>query len=253
MCGLTRNTKHQMEKHMKEHNEEIDDGDFTCDECSYQNNSRDQLAKHIKEAYKRNNSSDITVAVVICRRCGNESKDKNELIKHILDTHPTYKPCIKFRSNTCKALACRFNHIKLQENEEICYKCGKQFTSKTDIINHIKEKHSNEVCHKFISNQCDRSSEECIFSHITTPNMFHNTENLSRPQNEDFQQAPPLHSPALGRPNMSEHIQMKQQANSSQAIQAFQKNIIQMIPQIIAQVVAALAVNINQQNMMEPR
>ena len=45
---------------------------------------------------------------------------------------------------------------------------------------------------------------------------------------------------------MSEHIQIKQQANGSQAVQAFQANIIQMIPQIIAQVVAALTLNINQ-------
>ena len=52
---------------------------------------------------------------------------------------------------------------------------------------------------------------------------------------------------------MSEHIQMKQQANSSQAIQAFQKNISQMISQIKANVVVSLEVNINQQNMVEPQ
>ena len=242
-----------MEKHIKEHEEEVDDGDFTCDMCSYQNNSRDQLAKHIRDAHEKNNSNQNTDAVLKCKQCGNQSKDKNELIKHLRDAHKTYKPCIKFKSNNCKALECRFRHIRLQENEEICYKCGKTFTSKTEIISHIKEKHSNEVCHKFLSNQCDRSSEDCIFSHRATQNMSLNPENPIQPQTEDFHQAPPLQSPALGRPNMSEHIQIKQQANGSQTIQAFQASLIQMIPQIIAQVVTALTLNINQQNMVEPQ
>ena len=36
ICGKTRNTKNKMEKHMSDHEEDIDDASFTCRECPYQ-------------------------------------------------------------------------------------------------------------------------------------------------------------------------------------------------------------------------
>ena len=42
LCRYTRNTRNQMVKHMKTHDENVDDGSYTCGICSYQNNTIDQ-------------------------------------------------------------------------------------------------------------------------------------------------------------------------------------------------------------------
>ena len=52
VCGYSRNTKHQIVKHIKEqHEQEIDDGTFLCSECSYQSISRNHLENHISRAH----------------------------------------------------------------------------------------------------------------------------------------------------------------------------------------------------------
>ena len=126
---------------------------------------------------------------------------KNYLIKHLVTTHKSYKPCTKFATNSCDTDLCRFDHIKVQPNKEICFKCGKKFMSKTDIMNHIKAQHGKEVCHRFLRNKCSRSSENCLFSH----NM-----NQSQPltQQQDFRERPITqhHNPGVGLHSMSEHL-----------------------------------------------
>ena len=50
-CGYTRNTKNQMDRHMEEHKEEIDECMHVitiCDKCAYQNKTREQLEIHKK-------------------------------------------------------------------------------------------------------------------------------------------------------------------------------------------------------------
>ena len=131
---------------------------------------------------------------------------------------------------------CRFNHIILQSNEEICFKCGLRFSSKTDIITHIKNSHGNTVCHKFLQNECERSSEECLFSHQGTP--------IPR---QDFRHLPvnPLHSPILH--NVSEQNRNQDQAQlPARLTTPTQEHIIQMIPQIVSQVIVALTKQFNQ-------
>ena len=51
ICGLTRNTKSQIQKHMEVHDEDEEDGSFTCDNCSYQTISRDQLIEHTEKKH----------------------------------------------------------------------------------------------------------------------------------------------------------------------------------------------------------
>ena len=123
---------------------------------------------------------------------------------------------------------------------QICFKCGKEWESKTDLINHIKSVHGNTICHKFQENKCDRSSTECIFSHKST------TQRVSSPTiQQDFHNnpPPPLHSPARGMGNMSSHIQNQQQKKKTQTISPV--NIMDMIPQIVSQVIQALTVQMS--------
>ena len=138
---------------------------------------------------------------------------------------------------------CRFRHIKLQPTEDICYKCGTIFLSKTDLINHIKKQHDNIVCHKFIQNQCERSSDDCIFSHCPEDVEKHINIQQDFPQGHPI----PLHSPITKVHNMSEHIQSKSQLQNPQVKGPHQVHFMNMIPQIVAQVVAALTVHMTSQ------
>ena len=86
------------------------------------------------------------------------------------------------------------------------------------------------------SNQCGRSSAQCICKHQTKDTS------QQHQQQQGFQQGPnpPLHSPAAGMLNMSEHIQNKLNLQSPQAMRPLQVNILEMIPQIVAQVLTVL-------------
>ena len=110
--------------------------------------------------------------------------------------------------------------------------------SKTGLISHIKEKHGQEVCHKFLLNECERSSTDCIFSH-------------QEPRTEGF---PSLHTtgpvvwsqlvghspqtPAPALPNMSQQIQSQMANLESQVIIAFK----QIMPQMITHIMEAMRI-----------
>ena len=76
---------------------------------------------------------------VNCNQCGQGFNDKKEIITHINKDLTTHKPCKKFALNKNDMSPCQFNHIIIQSNEEICFKCGLRFSFKTDIITHIKK------------------------------------------------------------------------------------------------------------------
>ena len=186
-CRYTRNTKSQLEKHMKEHEEEVDDSSFTCDECPYKNNSRDQLNRHMKTAHriKVHETKDSPQ----CTQCLSEFKTKAELLGHLKEKHINYKPCDYYNGpnneDNCELDGeCRFYHIKLKPGEQICYKCGKTFKSKKDLINHIKQSHGNKIYHRYLQNKC--TERNCFFSHTilgtfrvpTSPEIY-NSEDFS--------------------------------------------------------------------------
>ena len=55
ICGRTRNTQSQMQKHLQIHDEEEEDGGQTCQQCSYQTTGRDQLIEHMERTHTQNN------------------------------------------------------------------------------------------------------------------------------------------------------------------------------------------------------
>ena len=167
-------------------------------------------------------------------------KDKDEIKSHIFIEHKTYKPCTKYGAGNCDSSMCRFYHIKLHSKNDICFKCGKIFESKTELINHIKTVHGNTICHKFLENKCERNSEDCIFSH-----KINATQMISPNIQQDFRQSPPLplHSPAIGMLNMSTHIQNQQRRNSQGKTPTLE-TMMELIPQIVSQVVQAITIQL---------
>ena len=162
ICGKTRNTKSKMEKHMNDHEEDNDDVSATCTKCSYQTTRRDDLIKHISKAHG------INQILEKCNQCDNKFKTEKDLTNHIKENRKTHKPCDYFKEDRCDLDAeCRFKHIKLKSGEQICYTCGKTFSSRKDMLSHIKEKHGHIPCHRFLKNEC--TVRRCLFSHNTLP------------------------------------------------------------------------------------
>ena len=81
------------------------------------------------------------------------------------ENHKSYKPCDYFLEDRCELddKSCRYNHIKLQAGQQICYKCGSKFMLKSDMRKHIVETHGKDICHKFLQNNC--TARRCFFSH----------------------------------------------------------------------------------------
>ena len=231
-CTFQCNSIEQMERHIEiKHRRKTQ---LQCTVCNIFFRNLDDLAKHMNFVHTNSQDVEEHEDTIKCNQCEKICQDREDLNNHIMKDHKTYKPCIKFAVDKCQETKCRFPHVKLKGKEEICYKCGHMCTSKTDLINHIKDNHGNEICHKFLSNQCGRSSAKCIFKH--------QTKDTSQQHQRGFQQGPnpPLHSPAAGMLNMSEHIQNKLQIQSPQATRPIQVNILEMLPQIVAQVLTIL-------------
>ena len=85
-------------------------------------------------------------------------------------------------------------------------------------------------------NECDRSSETCIFSHKYKEGY----QNLQLNKLQDFPNHPtlPLHSHIVRVPTMSEYLQNQQKPQNAQGM----RNIMNMIPQIVSQIIEALTI-----------
>ena len=159
ICGKTHNTRNKMEKHMKDHEEDIDDASHTCSKCSYQTISRDDLVQHLYRAHG------IQVKET-CTQCDKGFLTQGDLNQHIRENHKSHKRCDYLKVDRCdlEKEECRFKHIKLKPGEQICFTCGKIFISKREMLSHIREKHGNTLCHRFLRNEC--TVRRCLFSHI---------------------------------------------------------------------------------------
>ena len=125
ICGKTRNTRSKMEKHMIDHEEDIEDGSSTCSKCSFQTRNREDLVNHISRAHG------IKIQEK-CNQCGDKFETQRELSRHIKENHKGHKPCHYFKEDRCDfdTDECRFKHIKLKHGEHICYTCGLIFISR---------------------------------------------------------------------------------------------------------------------------
>ena len=240
VCKKTFTNPLNLRKHMKSHN---NDGDWTCDQCSFQTINEDLLRGHKKSAHyaihtKLPSASDSTKKAsegakeeVECTEPAMTNKGKNfctscqkdfvyrmDLKKHISDTHKTYKPCHNIEN--CTFSPCRYNHKEYPKGHQVCFECGLDFKTIHDMMRHRKSVHKVVLCKMFLKKKCDYSSEDCYFTHTlnapSTPVISaENKPDQAQAQLQGFWDtqsnlAPPSRDPTnLLHPTQSEWIQMK--------------------------------------------
>ena len=214
-CGYTRNTRSQLNKHIRECHEENNDNSaapqngLTCQDCSYQTISRDQLIEHIERTHTQN------ISTFKCDICKLNFRSQKEINIHNRIIHKkSLKPCRNFPSGNCEYDDdCNFNHVILNQGDQICYKCGDVFGNTTLLIRHITNEHGEEPCKKFAANKCN-FGDRCHFKHIISPAQYvHN--NVQEPQAHEAPQVfynPPTtgQHPMVGQQERMMHQMMTQ-------------------------------------------
>ena len=162
-----RDTKEMLIRHMKNH---VEDGDWTCDGCSFQSSSQDDLINHLLE--KRTHSAVLLEHLLEktsgekkykCKSCGKDFKSKGELKGHMASEHKTFKPCDHM--NNCEyGDACYFSHTPVREGHHRCFDCGEEFSTKYKVMVHRKSNHKTGTCRLFLSGNCTYG-DRCVFTH----------------------------------------------------------------------------------------
>ena len=139
---------------MKEH--KTNHEEFNCYDCPYQGNSQDLLQKHIRFAH--------TIEKYKCVKCNYQGSGGEDLYKHIKNEH-TKEQNIEWAN--CKQTSVEVNessaHIdrrhSLVRNIK-CNTCGKDFNSKSELMNHRKLEHTKLVatCKNYLDGQCNREN-----------------------------------------------------------------------------------------------
>ena len=140
ICGHNAKSKSKIEKHMSCHDNDEEDSSFLCGDCSFQSMNRDQLLEHLETKHENH----------ICNTCNIGCTSKNALNKHIAENHKSHKPCRDYATNSCDYESqCKYRHIRLKENEQICYTCGERTKALKDLMTHIKDTHGSQPCTRF--------------------------------------------------------------------------------------------------------
>ena len=211
VCGITRNTRSQMKKHMQIHKEDgefVPAGQIHCalsafPECPFQCSSNEELLKHIEIAHAKQKCNDCSETFDTkeglqqhikrthssefwCTSCETRFETKNDLDQHIFNNHKSHKPCREFtKNNKCEYdTECRYNHTLLLQGEQICFKCGDKLKSQSLLMKHIKDTHSDIICKNFLENSCSYGTR-CMFRHRGPP-----AHNVARQKQADFWEAP---------------------------------------------------------------
>ena len=218
-------------------------GRFRCNVCGYTRNTKYQLDKHMQERHEgseeglHENSVDSQIT---CDLCNKYFRTKRERSNHMSSDHKSYKPCDYFKEGKCDVDGeCRYNHTILKAGQEICYKCGQMFNSKRDMLKHINIAHGQETCHRFLRNEC--TVRRCLFSHniLTASNEQRGTHEgaAPHPTSADF------HSLPTARPVVWSRA-VAQGPKTPVMPKTFEEQVLQtltqMMPQITQQLVTAL-------------
>ena len=210
---------------MECHDQDEEDSTFLCPDCSFQSMNRDQLLVHLEIKHDKH----------ICNNCNIACKSRNDSNKHIAESHRSHKPCRDYATNSCEYKECRFRHIKLQHNEQICYTCGIKSQTIKDLMVHIKDIHGSQPCTKFAKGQCDRGSR-CWYNHRKSPNTNVNQSPPTARQG-GFQEVFQTPHPQIQVHKLSEEGQRQI------VIQETQKFVTQMMPALMKQILESMTVN----------
>ena len=214
-----------------------EDGTFCCGECSFQTNNKNTLIQHLERSHNKH----------ICNNCNMFLNSKNQLNQHIQDEHITYKPCRDYATNSCEYKEeFRYRHIKLRDNEHICYKCGTLSATVKDLMKHIQEIHGSQPCTKFAIGQCDRNSR-CWYSHSNVTNNT-TTQNTSNVEDQDFQGPPTTrgqYSQVVGAGRQQKMHQVSKETQHQKIFQATHAILDQLLPSLVTKIIESLNNNQN--------
>ena len=170
---------------MESHNLQLhgEDGDFTCNHCSFQGNSRKILLNHLEHAHK-----------IKCHNCYEHFDSKVNLMIHRKTAHSD-------KINICRYFAdgsCKFRNegwYRHSENvQEIpqenpseeqqfkCNSCGEIFTTKSNLMNHRKNTHYYTIskCREYAKGNCPRADVNCWYLHSDSSTPMDTTEGFQR-------------------------------------------------------------------------
>ena len=221
------NSESNLKEHKKSSHDE-NDGDYTCNDCSFQTNDADVLIKHLKitthQPSRSDNNKRSKKDYSRCYTCDLAVEGYWDLMNHRKIHHPSNKKCKNFPNGKCRfAENCWYIHEEdlmdtdesfvKNENTHTCYNCDKAFKTKNDMKKHRKKQHLDQVkkCKEFITGGCLRSDEQCWFVHQASsddvsPQVFHNAQHQSIPPDQVKTMIQEIESLHLSMTNVKEKL-----------------------------------------------
>ena len=164
-CKKVFKTKPDLTHHMSQH---INDGDWNCDDCPHQTNTKDNLKRHLDATHHKSKHITIVPEKIPCNLCASSFDDNTELEKHRRGTHKTFKPCRNLPKCPYEN-SCLFNHNVIDSNNFLCYECGLELHTFRYLMFHRKNNHTMNKCLKFSDNNCKFTDESCWYNHSEVP------------------------------------------------------------------------------------
>ena len=192
ICNKTFLHMSELVNHMDTHS---NDGDWSCNDCSFQTNSMNNLIGHIEKTGHKSDkvlppNPAQTSKDISCNFCDKTFMKADIMIEHRKNTHKTFKPC-RNKSNCPYQDNCLYSHKVIIDNTHICYECGDEMTTFIDLMNHRRTNHQMRTCTKFQENNCMFTSESCWYDHGNTSKQKTETTS-SRKTNSNSSSQPPV-------------------------------------------------------------
>ena len=163
ICNQKIKTQDQLKEHLKTNH--TNDGDWNCDDCDHQTNSQEGLMRHLNATH--HNSQQIPnpeSKSFECNFCEMKFFDRKTLEEHKKRTHKSFKPCRNL-PNCQYGVECIFNHNSVRNDLFLCYECGKETKTLSELMIHRKNNHIVNDCINHQTNTCRHGSEKCWFNH----------------------------------------------------------------------------------------
>ena len=181
-CNNTFKTETELSTHMLTH---TNDGDWTCDECAHQTNTLANLKRHLEASHHKSRHVPASPQSFSCNSCTRKFNSSTELEEHKRKSHKTFRPC-KNLPGCPYENSCIFNHNTIDSSKFLCFACGNEFDTFSDLMFHRKMKHTMFRCIKFSENKCSFTAESCWYNHDSDK-----SEEQSSSQQEGFWDPPP--------------------------------------------------------------
>ena len=172
VCKLYFTSKTELDNHIVSH---TDEGDWHCEDCSFQSNSEINLEKHVRISQHTTNQpgnmGQKDINNITCNFCQEKFPQMSEMVEHRQKAHKTFKPCRNLPN--CQYNDCLFNHEPIDDKTHQCFECGEKFETFSNLMFHRKNKHSMNKCLKFLKNNCMFNDNSCWYDHATAQNKTH--------------------------------------------------------------------------------